>query len=233
MRKRGFTLIELLVVIGIIAILGAILFPVFLRAKERGRQARCISNIRQIMMTLQMYVMDYEAYPGHAYATPDGGHFLWFQALEPYHGEPDLFMCPNVSEWEVGRNLAYGYNYQYLGNARSYNAGGNMPVDESQIRTPSLTLAVCDSDGTGTGAYRPSPSTDVDRLGNAGYVVDPPELPSRPGNRPAAGSEWSVPSLRHNDGTNIAFCDGHVKWYRREEIYQNNSAWNGRGTPDP
>jgi len=232
MRKRGFTLIELLVVIGIIAILGAILFPVFLRAKERGRQAGCISNVRQIMMALQMYVMDHEAYPGHLHTIP-GQRVRWFHALEPYHGEPDLFKCPSVSDWEVGRNLAYGYNYQYLGNARGYNHGGNMPVTEPRIVAPSLTLAVCDSDGTGTDAYRPSPSTDVDRVGNCAYIVDPPELPSRPGNRPAANGEWSVPSMRHNDGTNMAFCDGHVRWYRREEMYRDNSAWNGRGSPDP
>ena len=233
MRKRGFTLIELLVVIAIIAILAGIIFPVYLRSKDRARQASCMANVRQVLMTLQMYVMDLEAYPPHQVVTPDGQEIGWFQSLEPYHGEPDLFRCPSVPDWEVGRNLAYGYNYQYLGNARPTNRGGNMPVYEALIRTPSLTIAVCDCDGTGTDTYAPSPSTDPDRIGNSGYIVDPPELPPRPGNRPAADDRWSVPSDRHNRGSNVGFCDGHTKWHPREEIYENNLLWNGTGTIEP
>jgi prepilin-type processing-associated H-X9-DG protein len=108
-----------------------------------------------------------------------------------------------------------------------------MPVYEALIRTPSLTIAVCDCDGTGTDTYAPSPSTDPDRIGNSGYIVDPPELPPRPGNRPAADDRWSVPSDRHNRGCNVGFCDGHTKWHPREEIYESNLLWNGRGTIEP
>jgi len=233
MRKRGFTLIELLVVIAIIAILAGIIFPVFLRAKQRARQARCMANVRQMVMALQMYVMDHEAYPGHDIECPDGAYVRWFDALEAYHAEPDLFRCPAVSEWEVGRNMAYGYNYQYLGNARRHSQGGNMPVSDSRLLTPSLTIAVCDCDGTGTDTYAPSPSTDTDRIGNCGYIVDPPELPPRPGNRPADSGEWSRPSDRHNGGCNVAFCDGHAKWHAKEDVYRDNTLWNGRGTPEP
>ncbi|MFQ5808097.1 MAG: H-X9-DG-CTERM domain-containing protein, partial [Armatimonadota bacterium] len=151
----------------------------------------------------------------------------------PYHIEYDLFRCPSVSDWEIGRNMAYGYNYQYLGNARPGSRGGRMPVYDANIRTPSLTVAICDSDGTGRRRYAPSPSTDIDRIGNSGYIVDPPELPPRPGNRPAAGETWSVPSDRHRGGANVVFCDGHARWHRPEDLYRDNTLWNGRGDPRP
>jgi prepilin-type N-terminal cleavage/methylation domain-containing protein/prepilin-type processing-associated H-X9-DG protein len=65
-RRRGFTLIELLVVIAIIAILAAILFPVFAQAREKGRQAVCLSNLKQMALGMRMYVQDYdELYPPH------------------------------------------------------------------------------------------------------------------------------------------------------------------------
>lgn len=233
MRKRGFTLIELLVVIGIIAVLAGIIFPVFINAKDKARQTACMSNVRQMAMALAMYVSDNEAYPGHYYRTPNNIRVRWFNAIQPYHLAYDLFRCPSVTDWEVGRNLAYGYNYQYLGNARPSQEGGNMPVHEADLITPSLTIAVCDSDGTGTGRYAPSPSRNLDRLGNCGYIVDPPELPPRRGNEPAAGGRWSYPSGRHNHGSNVAFCDGHAKWHRKEELYRDNTLWNGRGQPQP
>ena len=81
--RRGFTLIELLVVIAIIAILAAILFPVFARAREKARQAACQSNLRQIGLALKMYCQDYDETNARAYF---GGAVVirWHQAVQPY-----------------------------------------------------------------------------------------------------------------------------------------------------
>ena len=91
--KRGFTLIELLVVIAIIAILAAILFPVFAKAREKARAASCLSNMKQLAIGISMYVQDYdERYmynsfgPGvGSYPTPDGGtasnYMLWMGSV--------------------------------------------------------------------------------------------------------------------------------------------------------
>jgi prepilin-type N-terminal cleavage/methylation domain-containing protein len=82
--RRGFTLIELLVMIAIIAILAAILFPVFAQAREKARQASCLSNARQIANGIQMYVQDYdETMPALEHGKPLGGLFTWPQMIQP------------------------------------------------------------------------------------------------------------------------------------------------------
>jgi len=106
MRNRGFTLIELLVVIAIIAILAAILFPVFAQAREKARQTGCLSNVKQIGIGCQMYAQDYDEYlPRNAYADPprvmEGDHFVncssprWMDVIQPYIKNVDVFNCPS------------------------------------------------------------------------------------------------------------------------------------------
>ncbi|MBD3292214.1 MAG: prepilin-type N-terminal cleavage/methylation domain-containing protein, partial [Armatimonadia bacterium] len=95
--RRGFTLIELLVVIAIIAILAAILFPVFARAREKARQTSCLSNSKQIGTALMMYVQDYdETLPG--YYNPDlpGEANQWYEVIEPYVKNEQIFICPSA-----------------------------------------------------------------------------------------------------------------------------------------
>jgi prepilin-type N-terminal cleavage/methylation domain-containing protein/prepilin-type processing-associated H-X9-DG protein len=137
-RSQGFTLIELLVVIAIIAILAAILFPVFAQAREKARQAACLSNEKQIGLALKMYVQDYdETYPlslhngwggggGCAAATVSatGKEFHWQGRLEPYVKNGQVFVCPsgiNTGEdqfyvpWQTasgGLGGRYGFSYK-------------------------------------------------------------------------------------------------------------------------
>ncbi|MDW8052734.1 MAG: prepilin-type N-terminal cleavage/methylation domain-containing protein [Armatimonadota bacterium] len=101
-QRRGFTLIELLVVIAIIAILAAILFPVFAQARERARATQCISNLRQSATAVLLYVNDYdETFPINLYLrfTPQGPCvFSFYQALEPYKKAGEIMLCPSDSK---------------------------------------------------------------------------------------------------------------------------------------
>jgi prepilin-type N-terminal cleavage/methylation domain-containing protein/prepilin-type processing-associated H-X9-DG protein len=94
----GFTLIELLVVIAIIAILAAILFPVFAQAREKARTISCLSNIKQIALGRMMYVQDYdETFPENRFYAPDGSYVTWRTTITPYLKNEQIWKCPSAS----------------------------------------------------------------------------------------------------------------------------------------
>jgi len=134
MRRHAFTLIELLVVIAIIAILGAILLPVFAQAREKARQTTCASNLRQIVLATQMYLQDYQEVFFPAYYIGEGGltrpnnfgYYLWPWLLRPYTNSFEVFWCPSEPKsncreldyeffgYVFGRFPAWGFNQVYL-----------------------------------------------------------------------------------------------------------------------
>ena len=148
MRRRGFTLIELLVVIAIIAILAAILFPVFARAREKARQTACLSNVKQIGLALMMYVQDYdETFPGRAatnhYPPWDHPWSYWYKIIEPYVKNEQLFVCPSMRRDPT----SYGYSL-----APSLSTGSTM----AEVEQPATMVWVVENRWA-PWAYRPGP----------------------------------------------------------------------------
>jgi prepilin-type processing-associated H-X9-DG protein len=140
-------LIELLVVIAIIAILAAILFPVFARAREKARQATCQSNLKQLSLAALMYAQDYdETLPGHSmHPTSSEGYPMWYDLFEPYIKNQQMRKCPS------DKSPALGYGWTVLISARGhYRLAG--------IGKPAETILMADNNaergflraGTGT-----------------------------------------------------------------------------------
>src|SRR5438093_1605252 len=132
----GFTLIELLVVIAIIAILAAILFPVFAQARDKARQATCISNIKQLSLGMQMYVQDYDERFLYRETSACGWIYLhcndranyyslnWWEVILPYTKNNGIYYCPSAKPVSSSRltpygitNVAIGYNMGIGGNS--------------------------------------------------------------------------------------------------------------------
>jgi prepilin-type N-terminal cleavage/methylation domain-containing protein/prepilin-type processing-associated H-X9-DG protein len=136
MKRRGFTLIELLVVIAIIAILAAILFPVFAKAREKARQSSCLSNVKQLMLSFIQYAQDYdEKFPSMYWggANWEPNNVWWGGEVMPYIKNTQILLCPSKSDTVC----SYLYN-QYL----SQQSMGALTM-------PSETVALADSIGNG------------------------------------------------------------------------------------
>ncbi len=184
---RGFTLIELLVVIAIIAILAAILFPVFSRARAKARQTACLSNVKQIGLALEMYCQDYdEAYPVVDHATGYG----WWAPLYPYVKNAQVFRCPAYKAGAAEPSSDYALNGLFAhGVSQSFfqDAAGQISI---AIRKPGCMEA----------GYHPWPDDHAawDSLGAYSEF------------------EANIATDIHNGGSNYGFADGHAKWYKRE-----------------
>ena len=210
--RRGFTLIELLVVIAIIAILAAILFPVFARAREKARQSSCMSNLKQMGLAILMYAQDYdETLPRHCYQPRPAipfGDWPWSYAVQPYVRNTQMFLCPSNSGWRNEAKCCGGYGY----NLSTTPSGGTVGCTNrrmAEIPRPAGLLMVTETaDGTGAVAW-------AGYWGRESDTNDPTYL---------------HPTGRHNEGSNVCYVDGHVKWEQQQRIRTTRGLWDSRYT---
>ena len=217
--RSAFTLIELLVVIAIIAILAAILFPVFARARENARRSSCSSNLKQVALGVIQYTQDYdETFPpavtGAKNSEPPP--FGWADAIEPYIKSVQLLQCPseptapstgganNYTDYWYNPNLSNGSNS--LSDTPTYNIGTKIAA----LLRPSLTIM--NGDGTSQSArYR------VNGCGiNAATGTGAPNFSNCTGPGLVTSNGLGGAQLLHLEGLNLSFADGHVKWYKGE-----------------
>lgn len=202
-RRSGFTLIELLVVIAIIAILAAILFPVFAKAREKARQTSCLSNEKQILTGLTMYSSDYDQRimgPRWGQPIPDTGNcgptgrpgVNWLLVLQPYIKNTDMLKCPSLgpayarqdpyAAVPVNIGMSYGMNNRFCG-----NWGAAIWTQWEATDEPAQQIIFCDQANDDANIWCSPTNT------GSGCFRQP-----------------------HNGGANYAFADGHAKWYRAE-----------------
>jgi prepilin-type N-terminal cleavage/methylation domain-containing protein/prepilin-type processing-associated H-X9-DG protein len=199
--RRGFTLIELLVVIAIIAILAAILFPVFSKAREKARQASCISNSKQFALAIQMYSQDYDEMFPMSVTASSIGVLTVADLVMPYVKNSQIMICPSDKQGSVdiagiaGGSLAAGavQRMSYSVDINCFPDMLNLPmpcISVAQIAFPSQTP------GTWDGVW----STTM-----------------------AGSGQLSEPAWRHNEGACFSYCDGHAKWVK---VHSNESVNN-------
>jgi len=219
MKRRGFTLIELLVVIAIIAILAAILFPVFAQARETARMASCLSNLKQIGLGTMMYVQDYdETYPnckawGRMWTgdwlgspgtvapniNPDLMRYLP-DLINPYVKNNQIWFCPTV-----GRD---GAAFGFWGTPPN---GQDPAVANGTTYLWAHTTATC-STCPGYTKANPAPAVTVSNLPQAA-VAAPAQAPIVH-DIPYHGWDSGIASKTfHKGGINVTYADGHAKYY--------------------
>jgi prepilin-type N-terminal cleavage/methylation domain-containing protein/prepilin-type processing-associated H-X9-DG protein len=247
-KNRGFTLIELLVVIAIIAILAAILFPVFSRAREQARKTACLSNGKQLALALAMYSQDWDETLPVWYTPCHGfriGPLMWTEQLYPYIKNWQVFQCPSAitgngagDEWNaccypgnagrpqndmrhcVTNGCNYGYNEGIMGN-------GTVEPFGYEKRGP--WSSGC-TQGSARLSRQVAPSETVVIADCGCTFLCPWDIDPQTGialrialsNLRCRGDPFPYPALeseaRHTGGAVLVFADGHAKWFKNEQI---------------
>lgn len=208
-KARGFTLIELLVVIAIIALLAAILFPVFARARENARRASCQSNLKQVALGINMYVQDYDGnFPLDG--NPDMATPGWAERLQPQLKSVQVFQCPSETNKQ---QLPNDYTDYYL-NVWLCNHREGVP--EGIIDYPANTIMNGDGNSNKSNYYCDGvkgPFAGCGAGSSTGGPFDPTSA-----------------TVRHLEGANYSFVDGHVKWLKRDALMDANATTVVNGT---
>ncbi len=229
-NRNGFTLIELLVVIAIIAILAAILFPVFAQAREKARQTSCLSNQRQIGTASLMYAQDYDEtiqkteYGGDI----DNAHeYFWGDMLQPYLKNWQILQCPSADQKIVFKAGVTAYSQQW-----SYNYGINDIIAENCVaaddpscrhigiaghplaamETPSTLILIADN----LPSNFDTEDGDDAILSHSRHEINW-QWGHRNANRLSVAGKSQDGYSRHSDGFVYVCGDGHSKWRKREK----------------
>ena len=230
-KRSGFTLIELLVVIAIIAILAAILFPVFAQAREKARTISCLSNTKQIGLSVMMYVQDYDEtffsqpWPG---GCPDPGYWAgaqagqplqhWATLLYPYVKNGQVFHCPSFT----GSTYVASYALWTCGDKTQKKIVPEVDygLNEWLMGAPTALAAIGSPAEIGFGEDNTyiydGPSVCVH---NSLYFINTIEAFGGP-------IDWWGNSVRHTGGINFFYCDGHSKWQHPGGLQPAGTAYN-------
>jgi prepilin-type N-terminal cleavage/methylation domain-containing protein len=210
-KSRAFTLIELLVVIAIIAILAAILFPVFAAAREKARTTACLGNVKQLGLAFSMYLQEWDGtYPttacesvpyGWVYTKGSYTIDVTRGSIYSYVKTPGVYVCP--SDPHDGQSSANSPSYLSYSMNQAFMIGGNSgyPASESDVQDPTETIMLLEESAKSSGAgkglndgcFYPPPSDDL--------IAD-----------------------RHNKGGMYLLADTHAKWSRADQV-------NAKGSP--
>ncbi len=232
--REGFTLIELLVVIAIIAILAAILFPVFATAREKARQSNCSSNLKQIGLGFTQYCQDYDEVTPYTIRSTNN---TWGQTITPlgllldpyiksygvwYDLSDDVILPTDPAKYLGGKfqKVSYGYNFYFLqkwspnyvtGSGATPNYSPALPL--AKMQTPAL-------DGVVFGSWYNNPTACVLDNVYAFERIEGNPNDSGTGLNSLNGADKTTVSRGHNNGGNVMYADGHVKWLPSQVLQQ-------------
>jgi prepilin-type N-terminal cleavage/methylation domain-containing protein/prepilin-type processing-associated H-X9-DG protein len=232
--RSAFTLIELLVVIAIIAILAAILFPVFAQARDKARASACLSNTKQMGTAISLYAQDYDEtlprYWDDVVGEPHNGKVppnpnplgYWHNQIQPYIKNYNVFICPSArskdertvdtGEGTPAQRMtlrwrgsgSYGWNFWYLG------AWNGQTFTLAQVSYPAECIAVGESThSVNAGVIYPAP-----------LCAGTPDYSGWTKNPKDRQTFWTQFADRHQGGNNLVFVDGHSKWLKKEYVEQ-------------
>lgn len=246
--KSGFTLIELLVVIAIIAILAAILFPVFAQARAKARAVTCLSNTKEVGLAWSMYLQDYDEQMApmlvQNVAGSPVGYGTWALLMQPYIKNWGIFRCPDQADptgvWGAGPNAWWGNQMRrtgiglnYLGLGIWWDCVDPVAVSLASISRPASTIAFVDDayQQDGVDAY-PTNSQRTVFFVNAPAqyaAIYPAPHTCTWYNGRLGGYDWSLPGPkpdflgfaidRHSEGMNVGWVDGHTKFMKPSALW--------------